>query len=109
MSINKQISAAEAARQEAAEALSVAEKKLADLYVLRSMEKYGIKPGMRVRNQNKEFVVDEIRPKSWDCKPWLYGRQILKDGKVGDARRNIYGEWEIIDDGTLKTAQDTKL
>ena len=69
---------------------------LNDLYVQRSTELYGIKPGMRVQSRDGLFIVDRIRPEEDGEKPWLYGRLIKKDGTPGSMERTIYGSWEIV-------------
>lgn len=97
MPLEEEIAAAEADVSRLKDDLSAANKRRDDLYVRRSAEKFGIEVGMRVRSRGKEFVVDAIQPESWGAsRPWLYCREIKKDGSPGNAKRTVYGNWEIV-------------
>ena len=57
-------------------------------------EKYGVRVGSIVRNDNgKEYRVTKIEA-CWDI-PWLYGNPKKKNGIFGIAVRSLYSNWTL--------------
>jgi len=65
--------------------------------------KWGLYEGMIVKRRGLEYQVVEISDKYG--KPWLAGHPRRKDGSFGTVVRNLYNEWEMVEDGQ-KSAED---
>jgi hypothetical protein len=56
---------------------------------------YGVFVGAIVRRRGVEYRVTCVNA-SFSGRPWLEGSPRRKDGTFGAARRNLYGDWELV-------------
>lgn len=57
----------------------------------------GVKPGVIVVYRGKDHRVVKVEPRSFtdDCKPWVTGSPMKKDGTFGTAVRLLFDDWEL--------------
>jgi hypothetical protein len=96
MVTDKEIADAEAVRNAARTVYKEAEYKVERLKETQACEKYKVGIGMIVVDKNgRKGVVVRINP-SYGGKPWVYAKQIKKDGSRGERELSMYSDWMVV-------------
>lgn len=84
-------------QNELEEKLGVVRKKIHEEKLRISEEHFGVRVGSIVSNsKGVEFLVTTVDTRL-SGKPWLKGNQKKKDGTFGNAIRNIYSDWTLLE------------
>jgi hypothetical protein len=96
MATKEEISDAIAVEKSAHEAYIAARERRESLQVTFACEQWQVGIGkIVVDTKGRKGVVVRVRP--WDdMKPWIFAKQIKKDGSTGDREIQMFDRWTVI-------------
>ena len=78
------------------ENLAIVRKEITTEKLRLAEQEFGVRIGSIVKDRSGvEHKVTHVSVK-YSGKPWLEGNPKKKDGTFGTARRNIYGDWQLV-------------
>jgi hypothetical protein len=96
MVTDQEIADAEATVRVTTKVYLEAKEKLARLKETQACEEYKVGIGMIVTDKRgRTGVVCRVNP-TYGGKPWVYAKQIKKDGSQGEREFSMYSDWTVV-------------
>jgi hypothetical protein len=97
MVTDQEIAEAEATLRVTTAAYTEAKNKLERLKETRACEQFKVGIGMIVTDtKGRTGVVYRVRAWNDNSKPWVYAKQIKKDGSQGNRELSMYSDWSVV-------------